>query len=338
MMREQKQPNRGGGASEDALARGKVADPPDEGPLRRYLLGTCPLEEEVVIDHAIMDKGGDPILNVIEDELIEDYVTGKLDESDRSHFESRFLSNRQRMEKIRLSAALLGRPDVAEDLSRRAAKLRASRTPMAISNDTPKIPTTGHFLSFHSLDSAYLERLRAGDLRTHKHFLNYFTALIGLKLRSRLRSREALDDLREETFARFYVALREGKIARPDLVPPFINSICNNVLLEHYRTAHSRQDSLGGQKDIPSHETGLADVLASQEIGDRVRLILEELGERDRRLLREVFLEERDKDEACRELGVTRDYLRILLHKIRQSFRTLYLDARKRKLEEKSDG
>jgi len=31
-----------------------------------------------------------------------------------------------------------------------------------------------------------------------------------------------------------------------------------------------------------------------------------------RRLLHEVFLEERDKDEVCRDFGVERDYLRVL--------------------------
>jgi len=45
----------------------------------------------------------------------------------------------------------------------------------------------------------------------------------------------------------------------------------------------------------------------------KVREILEQLSERDRRLLHEVFLEERDKDEVCRDFGVERDYLRVLL-------------------------
>jgi RNA polymerase sigma-70 factor (ECF subfamily) len=57
----------------------------------------------------------------------------------------------------------------------------------------------------------------------------------------------------------------------------------------------------------------------------KVREILEQLSERDRRLLREVFLEERDKDEVCRDFGVDRDYLRVLLHRAKQSFKSLYL-------------
>jgi RNA polymerase sigma-70 factor (ECF subfamily) len=55
-----------------------------------------------------------------------------------------------------------------------------------------------------------------------------------------------------------------------------------------------------------------------------VRDVLDGLNERDRGLLRAVFLEDRDKDEVCSELGVDRDYLRVLLHRAKGSFRVVY--------------
>src|SRR6202041_463235 len=91
-------------------------------------------------------------------------------------------------------------------------------------------------LQFHSFDESYVERLRAGDLRTQEHFGAYFSTLIQLKLRSRLQSREAIEDVRQETFVRFYAALRDGKILHPERLGSFMNSVCNNVLLEQYRT------------------------------------------------------------------------------------------------------
>jgi RNA polymerase sigma-70 factor, ECF subfamily len=63
-----------------------------------------------------------------------------------------------------------------------------------------------------------------------------------------------------------------------------------------------------------------------------VRHVLDDLSERDRSLLRAVFLEERDKDEVCAELGVDRDYLRVLLHRAKGTFRAMYskrVDAKK---------
>ena len=41
-------------------------------------------------------------------------------------------------------------------------------------------------LQFHSFDAGYIDNLCAGDHRTQDHFVGYFTALLQLKLRSRL--------------------------------------------------------------------------------------------------------------------------------------------------------
>jgi RNA polymerase sigma-70 factor (ECF subfamily) len=65
--------------------------------------------------------------------------------------------------------------------------------------------------------------------------------------------------------------------------------------------------------------------LSARERENKVREILDKLSERDRRLLREVFLEERDKDEVCRNFGVDREYLRVLLHRAKQAFKSSYL-------------
>jgi RNA polymerase sigma-70 factor (ECF subfamily) len=184
----------------------------------------------------------------------------------------------------------------------------------------------GRLLQFHSFDEGYVERLRAGDFRTQEHFGAYFSALMQVKLRSRLQSREAIEDVRQETFARFFVALRERKILHPERLGSFVNSVCNHVLMEHYRTS-GRDGSFDddGHEELPAPDPDLVDVLAAKETTEKVREILEQLPELDRRLLREIFLEERDKDEVCRAFGVTRDYLRVKLYRARQDFKSLYL-------------
>ncbi len=184
----------------------------------------------------------------------------------------------------------------------------------------------GRSLQFQSFDQSYLERLRAGDYRAQEHFGAYFSALIQIKLRSRLKSPEAIEDVRQETFTRFFVALRDGRVLQPERLGSFVNSICNNVLLEHYREG-SRLDSLDDDekpRELPAKGIDPFGVLAARETEKKVREILEQLSERDRRLLREVFLEERDKDEVCRDFGVDRDYLRVLLYRAKQSFKSLY--------------
>ena len=181
-------------------------------------------------------------------------------------------------------------------------------------------------MQLQSFDESYVERLRAGDFRTQEHFVAYFSELIQLKLRSRLNSSQAIEDVRQETFTRVFAALQAGKIRQPDRLGAYVNSMCNNVLLEHYR-ASSRDTSLeeDEEQDFPALGVDVLGAIASKQMAQKIREILDEMPERDRRLLREVFLEERDKDDVCRDFGVDRDYLRVLLHRAKQSFKALYL-------------
>ncbi len=184
-------------------------------------------------------------------------------------------------------------------------------------------------MQFQTFDEAYVERLREGDFRTQEHFVAYFSELIQLKLRSRLHSPQAIEDVRQETFARVFAALRsEGRIRQPERLGAFVNSLCNNVLLEYYR-ASQRDTSLEDEEDqdFPAKDVDIFGAVAAKQMGEKVREILEELPERDRRLLREIFIEERDKDEVCRDFGVDRDYLRVLLHRAKLSFKSLYLKS-----------
>lgn len=182
-------------------------------------------------------------------------------------------------------------------------------------------------MQFQAFDAPYVERLRSGDFRTQEHFVAYFSELIQLKLRARLRSPQAIEDVRQETFARVFAALRSpGGIRQPERLGAFVNSICNNVLLEHYRSS-SRSSSIDDepQNELPDPVTDVLGAVAAKQMEQKVREILDQMPERDRRILREVFLEERDKDEVCRDFGIDRDYLRVLLHRAKQSFKSLYL-------------
>jgi RNA polymerase sigma-70 factor (ECF subfamily) len=184
-------------------------------------------------------------------------------------------------------------------------------------------------LQFQAFDAPYVDRLRSGDPPTQEHFVAYFTELIQLKLRARLRSPQALEDVRQETFARVFAALKSPSgIRQPERLGAFVNSICNNVLLEQYR-ASSRATSLedGPAEELPDSSVDVLQTVSDKQMEEKVREILAELPERDRRIIRGVFLEERDKDEVCRDFGVDRDYLRVLVHRAKQSFKVLYLKS-----------
>lgn len=181
-------------------------------------------------------------------------------------------------------------------------------------------------MQFHEFNEVYLQRLCSGDFRTESHFVAYFSELIQLKLRSRVKSPQTIEDLRQETFVRVFATLRGQGIRQPERLGAFVNSVCNNVLLEHYRS--SSRENPAEEEDganVPDPSLDVVAILSHKEMEQKVRQVLDELPERDRRLLREIFLEERDKDAVCRDFGVDRDYLRVLLHRAKQAFKAVYL-------------
>jgi RNA polymerase sigma-70 factor (ECF subfamily) len=182
-------------------------------------------------------------------------------------------------------------------------------------------------LQFCSFDASYVDSLCAGDPPTQKHFVDYFTALIQLKARSRLRSPQAVEDVRQETFARVFKALRTpGTLRQPERLGAFVNTICTNVIYETWRVL-SRNQSLDeeGVPELPATGADALDLAESAEMKVKVREILLEMQPRDRDLLKAVFLDERDRDEVCREFHVDREYLRVLLHRAKQQFKVEYL-------------
>ena len=183
-------------------------------------------------------------------------------------------------------------------------------------------------MQFHAFDRHYLEQLASGDFRTQEHFVSYFSELIRLKLSKRLHSHSEVEDARQETFARVFAALRKPDgIREPERLGAYVNSVCNNVLLEYYRSSSQEvtSDDEEAEANIPDPAISVVDVIANRQIQRNVREILDQLQEKDRRLIKEIFLEERDKDDVCRDLGVDREYLRVLLHRAKKSFKAIYL-------------
>jgi RNA polymerase sigma-70 factor (ECF subfamily) len=179
-----------------------------------------------------------------------------------------------------------------------------------------------------SFDAGYVRLLTDGDAETEQHFHTYFGRLLAIKLRQRLRSSAEVLDARQETLMRVLMALRQKRgLEHPERLGAFVNAVCNNVLLEMGRA--SRRTVLLGDMtdpDIPlpvTKKTPETDLVTAEQQA-HVRDVLDQLPERDRRLLRQVFLDEEDKDVVCRELGVDRDYLRVLLHRAKARFRLVY--------------
>lgn len=181
-------------------------------------------------------------------------------------------------------------------------------------------------MDFETFDASYVQRLRAQDVATEQHFVRYFSELIMLKARSRLRTPEAVEDVKQETLFRALSIVRsDGGVRHAERLGALVNSICNNVLMEQYRKSDRIEgwDRAAAERLAETRPDAFA-LMVDADTKAIVRGVLGDLKERDRYLLRAVFLEEREKDEICREMGVEREYLRVLLHRAKAAFRARY--------------
>ena len=178
-------------------------------------------------------------------------------------------------------------------------------------------------VDLYSFDESYLRRLRERDSVTETHFVAYFGDLLRIKLRSRVFSAHAVEDVQQETFSRVITAVRGGEIRQPDRLGAFVNSVCNNVRLELYRDITRNQHLDADSVEVADPNADLEEKVLRQERAEMVRQVLEKLSPRDNNILRAV-LDERDKDEICKEFGVDRGYLRVLLHRAKKSFRITF--------------
>jgi RNA polymerase sigma-70 factor (ECF subfamily) len=184
-------------------------------------------------------------------------------------------------------------------------------------------------VEFFNFDKAYVERLREGDPSTEEHFVAYFEQLLRIKLRSRMLPSDKIEDLRQETFIRVIANLRkDGGIRQPERFGAFVNSICNHVLQEFYRINAKNQPLEDAHMEIPDKVLDLEGMLVTKQSAEQVRRILDAMPKRDRELLRAIFLEEKEKDTVCRDLGVDREYLRVLVHRAKDKFKAIYEKGR----------
>jgi len=176
-------------------------------------------------------------------------------------------------------------------------------------------------LELYSFDAIYIQRLKEGDGSTEEHFARYFGDLIRIKASVHMRSREAVDDIRQETLMRVLRNLRSGAIEHPERFGAYVNSVCSNVMLELFRKDSRWSQFPDEGPEIESEESGAETRMLDDERRDLVRQALSELSPKDRNLLHRIFLDEEDKDAVCREFGVTREHLRVLLHRARGRLR-----------------
>jgi RNA polymerase sigma-70 factor, ECF subfamily len=135
-----------------------------------------------------------------------------------------------------------------------------------------------------------------------------------------------VDDIVQETLARFLVAAREEKIHNPESAGAFLNGVCRNVILEYRRKGMREEPMPEVVPEPPGKAIPQSELF---ELRQAVAQGLEQLSERDRRILREFYLEERSKEEILKQTGMSDEKFRVVLFRAKERFRAIYLEQMK---------
>jgi RNA polymerase sigma-70 factor, ECF subfamily len=135
-----------------------------------------------------------------------------------------------------------------------------------------------------------------------------------------------VDDVVQETLARFMAAAREGKILNPAAMGAFLNGICRNVISE-YRRRTMREDPM--PENLREPESAGIHEADRLELRQAIAHGLAQLSERDRRVLRGFYLEEKSKEAILSELGMSDENFRVVLCRAKERFRAIYLEQTK---------
>ena len=177
----------------------------------------------------------------------------------------------------------------------------------------------------YPFDAEYLRRLRDGDPTTVNHFVGYFTEKLTIKLWRSGLSKSDKDDAVQETFARVLMKLSSPDgIVSPERFGAFVFGVCKNYLYEICRMI-KRQDQLGDECfDLPAPDPDVEQMLLRGERGAKALRTLKLMKSKEAEILVALFIEDLSKDEVCQRFGITRTYLRVVLHRAIARFRFLF--------------
>ena len=155
------------------------------------------------------------------------------------------------------------------------------------------------------------------------------------KVRSKLRFKVShevgfacpdVEDIVQESMARFLVASQKEKIRNNEAAGAFLNGICRNVILEYRRRTQRDRPMPDIVPEPPPRTLPESDLF---ELREAIAEGLAQLPERDRRILRSFYLEEKTKEEILEQTGLTDQNFRVILFRAKEKFRAIYLERTK---------
>lgn len=168
-------------------------------------------------------------------------------------------------------------------------------------------------------------RIESGDRFAESELVERYGRGIRLILLKRTGNVQLTSDLCQDTFVVALRKLRAGELRNPQSLTAFVRQIAVNVSIDHFRKEkrYIRPDD-GMFSPNLSHMDHTASLIDSKAM----RMALEDaLGQlavpRDREILQRFYLADEDKDQICRELGLSSGQFDRVLYRARRRMREL---------------
>jgi RNA polymerase sigma-70 factor, ECF subfamily len=171
-----------------------------------------------------------------------------------------------------------------------------------------------------------VRRIRAGDPGAENELVGRYRRGVAAILRRSGAESAVAEDLSQETFALALRKIREGELRQPERLSGFLCSLARNLAIEHFRRAAARRLAGSPDEDVASPAASPLEELLQAERTALVREVLAELpSERDRQILRRFYLAEEDKDQICKDLGLSSLHFNRVVFRARERYRDVYL-------------
>lgn len=169
----------------------------------------------------------------------------------------------------------------------------------------------------------FVARIASGDHQAEVEFVRAYERGVRALVRRHCRPGDPIvEDIAQEVLARVLERLRVGAIRDAAALPAYVQATIVYTTSAEYRSRHvsepaSTIDGLAGS-DNPLDDT------ESGQLAALLRVLLAQLPvARDREILARFYLDEQDKDEVCRQLGIEASHFHRVVFRARERFRLL---------------
>ena len=167
----------------------------------------------------------------------------------------------------------------------------------------------------------YVQKLRAGNKDSEAHFFAHFGALLHIRLRRRLASNGDVEIVRNRVLSEVLAAIRsETGLDHAGHLTALVSKVCCDVLREFQGRLARLSLPVGPLGD----KAGAGNTKNDIWLKSLVRQVLVGFSPKEQQLLRAVLADNRQSEDACNEIGLSRDRLPVLLFQAKRRFLEQY--------------